>query len=380
MKTAKRLITGLGLILAAVLFPAGPAAQGANWLEVTGPCGFQFPKDHGPHPGYRLEWWYYTGNLKGPGQEPYGFQVTIFRTQMSPPGEENGLPNRPSAWRTKQLYFGHAAVSDIRAGRFVFAERMARGALGLAGAEQKEKETRIFIKPWEIVIGETAHQLFAAHTSFTIDLSLTPLKPLVAHGRQGYSQKGARPESASCYYSFSRLGAAGVLKIGRRSVPVEGTAWMDHEYSTAMLEPEVVGWDWFSLELSNSAELMIFLLRRRDGSLTPASSGTLIPASGPAVHLSGGEFKVEVLGRWKSPHSGGVYPSGWRIRSAADGLDLWLKPNLEDQELRTPASTRVTYWEGSVSITGRAGQGTVEGQGYVELTGYARSVQRITKP
>jgi len=377
MKTLAKL--GLLAILATMLLWAGWALAG-NWLEVTGPCDFRFPRDHGPHPGYRLEWWYYTGNLAGPDREPFGFQMTIFRAQLSPPGGEAGGPERPSAWRTRQLYFGHAAVSDIQGKRFVFAERMARGAVGLAGAEQTDRGTRIFITPWGILIGEASQRLTVNDEKFALNLALAPQKPLVAHGLGGYSHKGQQPESASCYYSFTRLGATGALEIGGRSVPVQGAAWMDHEYSTAMLEPDVVGWDWFSLQLDDDTELMIYLLRRGDGGHSSASSGTFVPASGPPVRLERKDFQVETLGRWKSPHSGGVYPSGWRVRLTSRGLDLTLTPNLKDQELRTPGSTRVTYWEGSVSIRGRAGSNTVEGRGYVELTGYARSVQHLGEP
>jgi predicted secreted hydrolase len=199
---------------------------------------------------------------------------------------------------------------------------------------------------------------------------------VVLHGEKGYSQKGTAAERASCYYSFTRLGTVGVLAVEGVDHEVQGTAWMDHEFSTAPLEPGITGWDWFSLQLSDRLggriEVMVYLLRQADGSLHPASSGTFVDASGRSRHLKREALSVKALSHWTSPHSGARYPVRWRVDLKPLDLTLDVAANLADQEMRTPRSTGVVYWEGSVSVKGaRAGE-PVTGVGYVELTGYAK--------
>jgi predicted secreted hydrolase len=350
----------------------GETKPGEGFLEVNGPCHFVFPRDHGAHPGYRTEWWYYTGNVKTSSGREFGFQLTLFRTQISPPGAQRGWPKKPSAWRTQQLYLAHAALSDIEGEEFNHHEKVARGAVGLAGVEDSKENTRVFLGSWAAEIAPDGHHLRADTDSFAIDFVCEPLKPPVAHGNGGYSRKGARPESASCYYSFTRLRVTGTVKLSGKSFHVKGTAWMDHEYSTAPLEDDLVGWDWFSLQLADNREIMIYQLRNRGGGHSPASSGTLVESSGRARHLDHGEFRVEVLDWWKSPKTGALYPSRWRIEVFPAGLTLEVSPRLADQELVTARSTRVIYWEGSVSAKGTSHTGDVRGIGYVEMTGYAR--------
>ncbi|MBW1708966.1 MAG: carotenoid 1,2-hydratase [Deltaproteobacteria bacterium] len=342
-----------------------------EYLKVTGPCRFQFPRDHGAHPGYLVEWWYYTGNLSDPAGKRYGFQLTFFRTQISPPGLESRWPDPASAWRTTQLFLAHAAISDLDASRFYFDQQMARGALGLAGAEQQGDDTRIFLGTWSALIKSGKHFLKARADNFEINFTLVPAKPLVAHGNEGHSLKGIKPESASCYYSFTRLETSGTLKIKGKPVKVRGTAWMDHEFSTAPLEPDVTGWDWFSLQLENNTELMIYLLRTSQGGYSSASSGTFVLPSARTRHLSVKDIQADILDHWKSPHTNGVYPSRWRIQIHPLKLDLILEPNLADQELITPETTQVNYWEGSVSVKGKIADKEIKGVGYIEMTGYA---------
>ena len=191
------------------------------------------------------------------------------------------------------------------------------------------------------------------------------------HGDRGYSRKGDTPERASCYYSFSRLQTRGKIKYNDQEFAVSGLSWMDHEFSTAELQPGIEGWDWFSLQLDNGSDLMLYLLRQADGHLNPASSGTLVDKNGNTHHLSLDAFKIETLDTWQSPHSAGRYPSRWRLTVDIDDLQVFIESNLADQEMRTPGSTGVTYWEGSVSVGGQARGRPVKGKGYVELTGYA---------
>ena len=242
----------------------------------------------------------------------------------------------------------------------------------MAGTNQDENTTTIFLKNWLAQIRSNIQTLTAKTDDFTIKLSLDPAKAPVAHGNSGYSRKGRRPESASCYYSFTRLDANGSLIIKGKRYEVKGLAWMDHEFSSAPLEPDLSGWDWFSLQLDNNTELMVYMLRQDDGEYSPASSGTFVDTRGEVQHLSKEMIQVQILDVWKSPHSAAVYPAKWHIRIKPLQLDLHIVPNVADQEMLTPESTRVTYWEGSVSIAGTSNGKQVSGAGYVELTGYAK--------
>jgi predicted secreted hydrolase len=210
-----------------------------------------------------------------------------------------------------------------------------------------------------------------ADPAFGLDLVLVPTKGPVAHGEDGYSRKGSRPEQASCYYSFPRMEAHGRVRVGDTAFPVTGRGWMDHEFSTAPLAEGVTGWDWFSVQLDDQRELMIYFLRRADGQLHPASSGTLIDPQGRVVHLTRSAIEARITRRWTSPATGATYPLGWEISLPGQALVLNLTAALDDQEMITTGSTGVTYWEGCLSVDGRSNGSPLTGQGYMELTGYA---------
>jgi len=349
------------------------AGEPSDYLSITGPCNLEFPKDHGVHPGYRTEWWYYTGNLRSQTGDLYGFQLTFFRRQISPPGADKTWPNPASAWRTQQIYLAHAAVSDVAGKRHLQAELVSREALKMAGVLHRPPETVVYVKNWSARIGSEAQVLNVDTDEFSYELTLKPVKPTVLHGQAGYSLKGSSPERASCYYSFTRPEVDGRLTIGGKTVAVSGQGWMDHEFSTALIEPGLKGWDWFSLQLSDRTEIMLFLLRTEDGGISSVSGGTFVDPEGKTVAIGKDEFAVTLLDTWKSPHSKAEYPSRWRLRVFPYSLDLTIFPNLADQEMQTFESTGVTYWEGSVSITGTRNANPIQGQGYVELTGYAES-------
>jgi predicted secreted hydrolase len=268
----------------------------------------------------------------------------------------------------------HAALSDLNHNHFYYAEDLARNALGLAGAEQHSSGTKVFLKNWTLQLGAHRHVLKAVTNDFSFVLHLSPLKEPVLHGEAGYSRKGRTPERASCYYSFTRLDTKGQLRVGQTEHAVQGLSWMDHEFSTAHLEPGLTGWDWFSLQLSDRTEVMIYLLRHTDGSHSPASSGTFIDASGISRHLQLEEFKVQILDTWQSPHSRATYPSRWRLKILPLALEVTVAPNLADQEIQARKGAEITYWEGSVSVQGNARGAPVSGTGYVELTGYAKAL------
>jgi len=306
--------------------------------------------------------------------------LTFFRSQMAEPGSEKTWPKNPSVWRAKDLFLAHSALSDLETKRFSLDERVARSGAGLAGATQDKDATRIFLGNWSATIESAEHRLKAPAKDFSLDLGCKASKPVTAHGVGGYSLKGKGPESASCYYSYTRLEAEGSITFDGKPVPVRGTAWMDHEFSSAPLEEDLEGWDWFSLQFEDQTELMIYLLRQKTGGNCVSSSGTFVKASGEAIQLSQRDFQVEILDRWKSPRSGASYPSRWRIRVTPLNLELSIVPSLPDQELITEKSTRVTYWEGSVMVSGRSGESPVSGIGYVEMTGYAKPFKLSPTP
>jgi predicted secreted hydrolase len=348
-----------------------------GYLSITGPCDLAFPRDHASHPGYRTEWWYFTGNLQSPTGNRYGFQLTFFRRRIIPMGSENKWPKPASAWRASQIYLAHAAVSDIDGKHHFHDQCTGRGVLGIAGESRDHDAVRIFVKKWSAIIGPEALHLKVISGKFSFDLDLTPLKPVAVHGDRGYSRKGSTPERASCYYSWTRIETKGQMTLTGKTFAVSGLSWMDHEFSTAPLEPGIVGWDWFGLQLSDNTEIMIYLLRQKDGRWNPASSGTYVRADGKTMHLSIRDIEATVTGTWKSPGSGAVYPARWQLRILSPAMDLFIAPNLADQEMRTREGIGVTYWEGSVSVGGSEKGRRMTGQGYMELTGYAKPFEAL---
>ncbi len=330
---------------------------------------YRFPRDHGSHDEFRTEWWYYTGHLASAGGRHFGYELTFFRRGIR---EGRSRPN-PSRWAVRNLYLAHFALTDVDGGRFRYAEKVSRAGLGKAGAETGR--LHVWIDRWVATSDSpdrNAHHVKASTDGFSIDLYLRPEKPPIIHGRGGISRKGDATGQASHYYSMTRLATEGTLVVDGRERTVTGLSWMDHEFGSAELGEDLVGWDWFSVQLNDRSELMLYLLRRGDGRPAPASSGTYLLADGQSRHLSRDDLRVEVLDHWVSEASGARYPSRWRIVVTPLNLTLELRPLLADQELVTAKSTRVTYWEGAVTVTGTKDQDAVTGQGYVELTGYAK--------
>ena len=369
----KRNLTILVALLLCTGIGAGMLRAGeSEFRSVTGPCHLTFPADHGPHAEYRTEWWYYTGNVADDKGRRFGFQLTFFRSALQAPDRRRHWPDPASAWRTDQVYLAHAAVADITGGRHLQAEQMARPVLSMAGAYRDDSNVSIHLHSWQAVITAEGHRLQAAADDFAFSLNLRAVKPPIRHGDGGYSVKGQSPERASCYYSFTRMQASGSITVqGRRHV-VEGPAWMDHEFSTAPLQPGTTGWDWFSLQLDEQTDVMLYLLRQADGTVNPASSGTVVASTGRSLHLEHSDVRIRPLAYWTSPHTDARYPVKWHLHIPSLQLELTVAANLKDQEMRTLQSTNVVYWEGSVQAVGTRGGHPVEGVGYVELTGYAR--------
>jgi predicted secreted hydrolase len=354
------------LIAASLLL--GPAWADDAWKQAAGPHAWNFPRDHGAHPEYRTEWWYFTGNLSDTAGSHYGYQLTFFRQ-----GIRDKLPGRSGSWDIRDVYLGHFAITDTGGNKFRYGERISRAGPGLAGAGTTGLD--VWLLDWSARMKGSAITLKARHDRMEADLTLTPGKPPVLHGENGLSRKGAKAGQASYYTSFTDLATEGFLKTASSArIAVTGRSWFDHEFGSNQLAAEQTGWDWFSLSLSDGRDLMIYLLRRRDGSIEPASQGTLVEAGGEARRLTLSEISVTVLGEWKSPRSGGRYPSRWQIRIPSAGIDLTAAPTLADQELDTKGSTGVTYWEGAISGPGTSRDWHVTCRGYAELTGYAGSL------
>jgi predicted secreted hydrolase len=347
-------------------------ASGAGWREAERGYRFSFPRDHASHTDYKIEWWYYTGNVVAASGREFGYQMTFFRVGVV------ARPENPSRWAVRDLYMTHLAISDITRGAFHFFERLNRAGVGWAGADADRYA--VWNEDWQARLDGREHALSAVSGDYRIDLRLAPAKPEVVHGEDGISQRGPSAVNASHYYSMTRLATTGSITVGGETFEVSGLSWMDHEFGTSFLEQEQVGWDWFSIQLGDGRDLMLLQLRREDGSIDPRSSGTLIDAEGRAAHIRYGEFSLTPGEGWRSEASGATYPIVWTIEVPAQGLRLKARAAIQDQELRTTQSTGVTYWEGSIKVEPLAGERGVEGRGYLEMTGYAgRSMGSILR-
>ncbi|NIO72706.1 MAG: carotenoid 1,2-hydratase [Anaerolineae bacterium] len=343
------------------------ADEAAGFARAEGPRPLEFPADHGPHPDYQTEWWYYTGNLETSDGRHFGYQLTFFRRALVPPAQRQ---DRPSNWAADQVYMAHFALTDVAGRRYQALERFARGAAGLAGAQGTPY--RVWLEDWSIEeVEPNVVRLRARQDDLAIDLLLIDRKGPLLQGDGGYSQKGPEPGNASYYYSLTRLDSSGTVQVGDALYQVDGLSWMDHEFSTSALAPDQVGWDWFALQLDDGSELMVFQIRRTDGSVDPFSSGTLVAPDGSTRHLSRDDFDIRVGDTWRSPHSGATYSAQWTVTVPVADLTLEIEPYLADQEL----NVSYAYWEGAVRISGEQAGSAISGSGYVEMTGYASSMQ-----
>lgn len=358
------------VFLLILLLMPGRGVFAEGYAVVDGPCNFVFPRDHGPHENHRTEWWYYTGNVEDEEGRAFGFQFTIFRSRLEEPGK-HAPPENPSPWRSEQVYIVHAAVSDINGQKFYHAEDTARGAAGLAGADVVGVTTQVFIKNARARIGEDRHTLKVEFEDFGYALTLTPEKPIVAHGDGGYSLKGKKYVSASCYYSITRFAVEGAITLRGRKHTVKGQAWWDREYSSEYLEDDIEGWDWFALQLDDGSDFKCFFLRMTDGAFSTASSGTFVDADGTVTLLQHTDFSVEDVGFWQSDENSARYPVVRRVKASKLGLDLLVRTRLENQEMRNTDDTGVEYYEGSVAVEGTRAGRALKGLGYLEMTGYA---------
>ncbi|MFK7739130.1 MAG: lipocalin-like domain-containing protein [Planctomycetota bacterium] len=354
-----------------------------GYARAIEPPALSFPRDHGPHPEFRTEWWYVTGNVTAAASgRRFGIQLVFFRQALAAT-----TPKRAASMAARDLIFAHAAVVDIDGKRFAHAERMARsdGLLGyIQGGSQGDgadatplaigcadwsatAHSADDLLPLVLRAGDDGHE--HSQNPFSFELTASPgTKPIVLQGDRGLSQKSAERGNASIYYSMTRLPLAGTISIAGEKHEVAGLGWIDREWSTSALGKDQVGWDWFSLQLDDETEVMWYRLRREDGSSDPWSRGCFVHKDGTASRLDPAKVTAEPSGQWTAADGAATYPSRWRLQCSDPPFDLEVTPALADQELRT----LVRYWEGSVDVRGTRAGRPVRGRGYLEMTGYAK--------
>ena len=372
-KTA--LICGIGAVLWAgsLIF-----AQGAKKVS------YSFPKDHAAHPDFQVEWWYYTGHLKEVFKaahadrlpETYGFELTFFSVRFP----QKKTAYRYSDWIAPRFYFAHFALSDKNKKVFYFAEKSNRSIAGIAG--EKTRSFHVWNEDWFAKMEKGRFylkaQLESQGKSISLALELDPLKPPVIHGLEGVSLKGPQQGNYSHYYSITRIKAQAVLTINNKNVPLQGIAWMDHEWMNNFSFNNLLKWDWFSLQLDNNQEIMFYILRDQHEKPLSISSGSLVDSKGNRHHLDQQQVSIQVLNYWKSPLTQIRYPIEWVLNmkhKANKQSKLSIRPYFNNQELDTRKSSQIVYWEGAVQVEGVFKGQSVQGKGYVEMTGYSKKSQ-----
>ena len=350
-------------------------ALGLPWRAEAGAVSsthrMAFPRDFGSHPEARTEWWYVTGWLQaadaaGADAAPtHGFQVTFFRSRT-------GIAaTHPSPFAASQLVFAHAAVTDVRRGRLRHDQRIARSGFGIAQAA--EADTAVRLRDWQLQreASSDGASIYSARVNsdsgrFGFALTLTTTQPVLLQGEQGFSRKGPHPDQASHYYSQPQLAVSGSLTLDSQTQSVRGRAWLDHEWSDTLLDPQAVGWDWIGINLADGSALTAFRLRRADGSALFAG-GSFRSAGGATRNFASDDVRFTAGRTWTSSPSRARYPVQWTVQTPAGRFDV--AALLDDQELDSRNSTGSVYWEGLAEL--RDAQGRVVGHGYLEMTGYA---------
>ena len=360
------------LIALLILGVSNPAVAN-DWKPAQPDYAWSFPRDHWAHADYKTEWWYFTGHLTAKDGRRFGYQFTFFRVGVLP-----AAPPADSAWTARDVIMGHAAVSNLDRNEHRFSEVIYR-AIPLLGGFGAWPEPLVAWSrapagtpgKWRLAWNGSGFDFKMRDDAQAMSFSLStrPGKPLVFQGPNGYSRKTPSGSGASLYYSFTRLQTSGQLSLDGQTWQVTGESWMDKEFFTRVLAPRQVGWDWFSLQLDDRREVMLFRLRRANGTADFAS-GTVVHPDGSTTYLDGSAFTISSQARWQSPHTEGVYPSHWRLSIPQEQLDLEVMVEMADQENRSRLIDTLHYWEGAVKLLQ---DGLPVGKGYVELTGYGTS-------
>ena len=347
-------------------------AIGAEWRVAEPGWRYEFPRDHHLHHEFKTEWWYFTGNLFDEKGARFGYELTFFREGIRAPAEQD-----PSASRfiVNDLKFAHFALTDVAGTRFNYEQKTSRGAFGEAGFDDGARLA--WIEDWQLVAGDgEGWEIAASGKAGAIRLHLRFAKGPVIHGENGVSVKAAGGASASHYYSLPRLETTGEISHNGDTRSVRGESWFDHEWSSSQLGRGEVGWDWLCVQWDNGAELMLYRMRLQNGEVEASSSGTWIEPDGTTKHLRASDFQMTPTAFWKSPASGGRYPTSWRVEIPGLGASFEVKAALENQELSLGP---ITYWEGATDATGARNGRETKGRGYLELTGYAGAMEALKR-
>ena len=356
----------MALIVAFFASSGSGRSAGEEWQLALPGWVYEFPRDHQPHPDFKTEWWYFTGNLRDATGRRFGYQLTFFRQGLRPSSSARVGVSR---FVVHDLKFAHFAVTDVADDRFHFQQKLSRGAFGEAGFAAPDGSKLAWIEDWTLALeSDGAFHLRAATAAARLDLALKTAKPWAIHGRDGVSQKADGPGRASHYYSGTRLATRGAIALGERSFEVKGESWFDHEWATNQLTPAQVGWDWFSLHFDDGAELMLYRMRTRAGGIDANSSGTFIAPDGATRHLARDDYQLTPLDHWTSRETRGRYPIAWQLTVPSLGLSAKIATPVRAQEL---VLQPIAYWEGVVDLEGTRAGAKLRGQGYMELTGYA---------
>ncbi|MGE5237340.1 MAG: lipocalin-like domain-containing protein [Chloroflexota bacterium] len=341
--------------MAALLLATSLSAQ--EYRDVTPEHEVNLPRDFFFRPDYKVQWWYFTGHLYDETGREYGYELTFFVV---------GIQKRPyrSQFGVLNAYISHFAVSDVQGKKFIYHDRIDSGGFGFSGADTAA--LKVWVEGNRIEGDPRKMTLIASGSDAALDLVLVPEKPLVLHGRRGYSRKSEEsPLHASMYFSYTSLQTSGTLTVSGKQFAVSGKSWFDREISSRALGKDIAGWDWFALNLDDNREVMLYLLRKKDGTVDPFSAGTVVSGDGRTRHLQWGEFSVSVLSRYRSDKTGARYSSRWSVVIPSEALHVIVAPLIRDQEFVADSSTLNHYWEGTCSV-----EGSVTGRAYVEMTGY----------
>jgi len=334
-----------------------------------------FPRDLYAHPDFQTEWWYYTGNLKADDGKLFGFELAFFKRRT----DADFVMGFPVRFYSNPAHMAHFAITDISDRRFIYSDRRERDQanyrFGKAGA--REDMLWVWNRDWYVREANGKYHLYAKMPGYELSLILTPEKLPVLHGENGFFQKADGPH-ATYYLAFTRLDAKGTLVVGNKPHEVEGLAWHDHEFGTHQITKEQAGWDWFSIQLDDEQEIMLYLLRNLDGSYDPFSRAELIKADGTKEEVLLSEIKFEKKIFWESDKTEARYPVSWRIEIPRWNLAIDVEPYMESCELLTPKSTMTAYWEGPIKVSGKLADKNISGQGYLEMCGYERPVRYLT--
>jgi predicted secreted hydrolase len=343
-----------------------------DWRSAAPGWQYEFPRDHYAHREFKTEWWYFTGNIFDEANRRFGFELTFFREGIIPYAQRTAQQSR---FVVEDLKFAHFTVTDQSGRKFRFSQKVSRGAFGEAGFDRGDQIA--WIDDWSLSIaGAAEFHLAAAMADASVNLVLLPEKQPAVHGQNGVSMKAAGESHASHYYSLTRLATRGSIRIGGKEYRANGVSWFDHEWATNQLAPNQVGWNWLCVQFANGTDLMLYQMRLADGTIDTASSGTLVAIDGGVTHLTSGDFTMKATARWQSAKTGAVYPVEWQVDVPSRELNFAVRPILQEQEL---ALQPLAYWEGAIGVTGKLRDERIDGDGYLELTGYAGPLRELAR-